>query len=714
MSQISVSRHFSCLCLYSAIVPSRYIFRNTIKNFDDKAMLVAFGIGNDYVYNKIQEFIILSFCKNFDVFLKKLIEKGFTGNPCKCFFCTDAICAKCKRQSHHYKSTITTASWTININMSFVYTQNRMPQRYFLAISTLFRALFIAFFVTVFSFSCDEKLRLEGQEYLQKDLILNDKIPDTLWVRSKRHIVATDSYEASKIGARILAKNGNVVDSAIAVSFAISVIRPQSTGLGGGGFLLLHLDGKTRAFDFRERAPNRSTRDMYLNQGEKALDPNASLFGIRAVAVPGMIAGLMEIHKKYGKLNRQEILKDAIHLAENGFRVYPDLAKAISTAYDNMGTAMRAVFAPQGKILKEGEVLIQKDLAKTLRLIAKNGSSAFYEGKIGKALINLMMQKGGLLNHKDLLGYRMIERKTLWSTYRGFKVATMPLPSSGIFILHMLKWLEGFPLEKWYNTKREEYYSVLLEAMSKGYQIRAQYGGDPSFSSPPILQILDPASVKEKRKKSEKKGRRKMESFETTHFSILDNKGNAVSSTQSINYRFGARIMIPKWGIVLNDTMDDFSAQVGKANVYGLLGGTANAIAPQKTPLSSMSPTFLLDKQRVRLVVGAPGGSQIITAVLQALLHEVDLHMHPFASVSRARIHFQFHPPHVFIEPQTLQPKVKAILEKRGYVFQQAPSRSRLFVVKRDDKGLVGASDPRGSGRPAGFSHGGSVANTKK
>ncbi len=557
-------------------------------------------------------------------------------------------------------------------------------------------------------FCADANVLLENQSYSRHELALGSKQdPADFWLRAQDYVIASDAAQASQAAAKMLNKKGNVIDAAIALSFAISVVRPQSTGLGGGGFLLFHLNGKTRAFDFRERAPLKAHAKMYTNT-----KPQASLFGPKAVAVPGMIAGLIQIHRLYGKLKLATVLAPAIHLAEAGFRVYPDLEKAIAAAYNNMDPVMAKVFSVRTnpasqtqKQLKTGDLLLQKDLGKTLRLLTKEGERAFYHGKIGQDLAAFMKKTGGLISLKDLQNYQVLRPKPLWSSYRGLKIATMPLPSSGIFLIGMLKRLEAFPLASLYAKQRKSYYNVLIQALHHGFQDRARYGGDSRFLSVNTAKLLKPSPLSSaphtttKQSQKEKKSR---ESYETTHFSLIDRQGNAVVSTQSINYRFGARLMLPNWGIILNDTMDDFSAAPGKPNVYGLVGGKANAIAANKTPLSSMSPTLFFDKDGVRLAVGAPGGSQIISAILQTIIHDIDLKMHPFATVARRRIHHQYKPETVFIEPQALSHSQKKQLEKHGYQLQVKPLQAKVFFVKRDKQGLIGACDPRGSGRPAG------------
>ena len=569
------------------------------------------------------------------------------------------------------------------------------------------------FLFLFFCLACNKEIEIAGQSYPRQELVLTGKDSKTLWSSSQSYIVASDSKAASEVGVQILASGGNIVDSAIAVSFVLAVVRPQSTGLGGGGFLLMHLKGQTQAFDFRERAPLKAHRDLYRltdkkNTPKEMWESRDSLLGPRSVAVPGTIAGLIQIHKEYGKLNLSQLLKPAVRLAEQGFIVYESLAEAIDSAYADMDENMRLVFAPQNKKLRAGQRLIQKDLAKTLRLLAKEDSAAFYrrEGKIAQALLRLMQRSKGLISAKDLESYRVFRVPPLWSEYRGYKLATMPPPSSGIFLLSMLKMLEPFPLQQLYQSQRAKYYQILIEAMRQGYKDRALYGGDSRFFPAPIKKLLSPAALKispaHKRDTPSANTNKVSESYDTTHFSIMDKQGNALSSTQSINYRFGARVMVPGWGIILNDTMDDFSKAPGKPNAYGLIGGKANAIAGGKTPLSSMSPTLLFDKKGASLAVGAPGGSHIITAVLQAIIHDVDLNMHPLISVARGRIHHQYKPETVFVESQALKKEEQTKLKNLGYTLKSSSSRAKLFVVKRKGSTFVGASDPRGDGAAAG------------
>ena len=484
----------------------------------------------------------------------------------------------------------------------------------------------------------------------------------------------------------------------------------------------MYLNGKSMAFDFRERAPLRAHPNLYRLADKKStrkgkqvfLSSRDSLLGPPSVAVPGMIAGLLRIHKEYGKLKLPQLMEPAIKLAEEGFIVYKSLSEAIEASYADMDENMRLIFAPppHNKKLKAGQRLFQKDLAKSLRLIAKQGRKSFYkrDGKIAGALLQYMRQRKGLIQAEDLEGYRVFKREPLWSSYRGYRLATMPPPSSGVFLLSMLKMLEAFPLQELYQKERSRYYQILIEAMRQGYKDRSLYGGDTRFVKMPIKRLLSPTALRitpastfaREGQSPKTKSRKSSGSYETTHFSIMDHKGNALSSTQSINYRFGARVMIPNWGIILNDTMDDFSKAPGKANVYGLIGGKANAIFGGKTPLSSMSPTLVFDKKGVCLALGAPGGSHIITAVLQGIIHKLDLNMNPFISAARGRIHHQYQPHTVFIEEEALKEEEQNKLKAMGYALKKAPSRAKLFIVERKGSALIGASDPRGDGRALG------------
>ncbi len=543
------------------------------------------------------------------------------------------------------------------------------------------------------------------------------------WTRSQKYMIATDAPEASAAGVEMYEAGGNIVDAAVAVSFAISVVRPQSTGLGGGGFLVLHLadSERTESFDFRERAPLSAHRDMYLDEdGTVSKEDQASLFGPRAVGVPGTVAGLVEIHAKYGKLPLAKTIEPALRLARDGFPVYPDLKRSIMLARTDFDDEMARVFLPGGRLPDVGDVLVQSDLAKTLRIVAENGRAPLYsaDGEIAKALAGYMQANGGLITTKDLTQYRVLAGPPLRTKYRDrFEVAIMPPPSSGVFILEMLHMLETKDLRALYESDRVQYEHFLAEVFRRGYADRAAYGGDARFFDVPAAQLTSRRYARERianfspEKVTENAAVAPAvlapalpdESNETTHFSIMDADGNAVASTQSVNYGFGARVMLPGWGIVLNDTMDDFSKSPGVPNAYGLIGGEANAIAPGKTPLSSMSPTIVFDEDgRALMAVGAPGGSRIITGILQTMLHDLDLGLHPYVSVARGRIHHQFLPNKLSIADSPRGRSRAGALKKLGHDTVTARWQAKVFFVRRDEQGFVGVSDPRGDGQPMG------------
>ncbi|WCL51135.1 gamma-glutamyltransferase [Leptospira sp. GIMC2001] len=547
-------------------------------------------------------------------------------------------------------------------------------------------------------------------------LILACKSSNTAFAQTGNEFaIATDHPLASQAGKQIYNAGGNVIDAFVAASFAISVLRPQSTSLAGGGFALIHWEKSqvTKAFDFRERAPMRASRKMYLN-ADNSVKPQASLFGFGSVAVPGNVRGLLDIHEKYGRLTREQVLTPSLRLAEEGFTVYPDLAEAIEKSQEQMSDDMKSIFSNQGRLLKAGEVLVQKDLANTIRLIIQNGSQEFYELETSKKIIAAMRSGGGYITEEDLIRYKTIEREPIEVNYRDKKIISFPPPSSGVFLLEILSILNSQDLDQYKKENPIEFYRFFIEAMRQGYKDRSEYGGDPKFTNVPVDAILSSAYTADQflqikrivleKPKSNKKNTDQMpetlESYNTTHISVIDKEGNAVSSTQSLNYIFGSRVVAKGTGLVLNDTMDDFSVATGTPNAYGLVGGLANSIEPGKIPLSSMSPTIVLDDNKTWLVLGAPGGSFIPTAILNTLVNRIDFDMSYSDSVSSLRVHHQYKPDLVFAEEglnKDLEP-----LEKYGYKMKFTPNRAKVFLVEKDRNGRLHAvSDPRGQGIPA-------------
>lgn len=545
---------------------------------------------------------------------------------------------------------------------------------------------------------------------------------------SRQGMVVTAGDQASEAGIEMLRRGGNVVDATVAASFAISVIRPQSTGIGGGGFFLLYLAKSQEmiAVDFRERAPLRATRDMFLRDGKAV--PELSRNGPLAVAVPGLVAGLVEVHKQYGTMPLKEVMAPAIRLAEEGFTVYPQLAEAIAYRAKLLGDspATRAIYYRDDRPLREGELLIQKDLAQTLRAIAEEGKDAFYKGRVAKAIVDEMKVRGGLITQEDLDTYNVIRRTPLVTTFQSAQVHAMPPPSSGgVLIGQMLKVLSGFPLQEFgFHTPKTIH--VLTETMRLAFRDRARYLGDPDFFQVPVALLSSDDYAKSQRARIDltkatpsaslpaiQPG--KIESTSTTHISAIDKDGNAVATTQTVNLYFGSGVMAPGTGVMLNDEMDDFSAQEHKPNAFGLLGeNEANAIAPRKTPLSSMSPTIVTRDGKVILATGSPGGSRIISATLQVLLNVLVYDMSLPEAMFAPRIHHQWFPDELLIEvrkdsqPEGLVSALTQLGHQVKVVEDTGDGRTpfgnvQALHVDISSGVITGVSDPRGEGRPRGL-----------
>ncbi len=551
--------------------------------------------------------------------------------------------------------------------------------------------------------------------------------PSPFIATSQHGMVVAANAPASEAGVAMLRRGGNAVDAAVATSFAISVLRPQSTGIGGGGFLLLYLakDKKTLAIDFRERAPLKASRDMFVRDGEAV--PALSRTGPLAVAVPGIVAGLAEVQHRYGSLSLAEVMQPAIRLADEGFPVYPHLARAIAYRAEVLGAsdATRSVYYQNDQPLGQGDLFVQKDLAATLRTIAREGKAAFYTGRVAEAIVTEMHRIGGLLTQDDLEQYRVIDRAPVTGTFQGTRIDSMPPPSSGgVLLVQMLNVLSGFPLQKLgFQTPGATH--ILTETLRRAFHDRARYLGDTDFVSVPVERLVSPAYAQDIRAKIDvskatpsqgipQAPAGKIESTSTTHLSVIDKEGNAVATTQTVNLYFGSGVMIPGTGIMLNDEMDDFNAQPDRPNAFGLIGNTdANAIAPRKTPLSSMSPTIVTRNGKVELVIGGPGGSRIISSVLQVLLNVLAYQMSLPEAMFATRIHHQWYPDRLNLEVQTgrasngLAEKLQAMGHTVQVVEWGPGKRSRFgniqaIHVDRESGLITGVSDPRGEGQPRG------------
>ncbi len=546
--------------------------------------------------------------------------------------------------------------------------------------------------------------------------------------QSKTGMVASGHPLASEAGREILQQGGNAVDAAVATAFALAVVRPQSTGIGGGGFLLQYDNQtkKTVAYDFRERAPLAATSEMYVDTKQRPLDfiykglriPEASLNGHLAVGVPGMVAGMVAVHTKAGKLPFATLLQPAIKLAREGFPVYSALSQAIEKRKDVMLAfqASREIFLPNRLPLQPGALLVQTDLATTLEAIASSGSRGFYEGKVADKIFQEMRQGNGLLVREDFRTYAVKEPAPLMGSFQGYRIATMPPPSAGgVGLLQILGMIEADPLATW-GPQDPRYLHLLAEAMKRAYADRASYIGDPEFTRIPLQTLLSPAYLLKKR------GSIFMDKAipslqlapnlpvpeehpSTVHISVTDAWGNAVSTTQTINYLFGSGVVVPGTGIVLNNEMNDFSISSEIPDVYGLKSGTNNEILPLKTMVSSMSPTFVFGPDgQLTLVLGAPGGSRIVTATLQTLINYLVFKMSLADAVHAYRIHHQWMPDLLYVEENSLSRLNRSALEQMGHHLELIPSHATdVEAIAFEEGEWVGVSDTRGDGQPAGL-----------
>ncbi|MBC7428874.1 MAG: gamma-glutamyltransferase [Bacteriovorax sp.] len=531
------------------------------------------------------------------------------------------------------------------------------------------------------------------------------------------YAVSTQGIFSTQAAKTIFAQNGNIIDAAVAVSFAIAVERPHSTGLGGGGFML-YREGKTKrtyAIDFRERAPLLSTEKMFLKEDGNP-DSNLSQNGILSVGVPGMVAGLIDIHARFGKLPLVKVMAPAIALAENGFAVYPNFKKALDNKAELLkkDPAAREIFLDaKGNPWPMGHMLIQKDLARTLRRIAKNGKKVFYKGEIGEALVKFSADHKGLLSKKDLLDYQVKWREPVKGNYKGYEIFSMPPPSSGgIHVVQFLNQLENDNLKE-KGLLSTTSINLAAQSLQAAFADRAEYLGDPDFVNVPTKGLTDKEYAARRRKEFYETTARPSqtvghgfvvpphESTQTTHFSIMDYQGNAVASTQTINGQMGASMVVPHTGIVLNNEMNDFSAKPGASNLFGAIGSNANAIVPKKTPLSSMSPTIVMKDGLPKLAIGAPGGTRIISCVAQSILNYIEFNVPLYESITMIRYHHQWLPDVLDIDPPGPRPEVLKDLERMGYKVQIREVPCSVMAVARENKMLNAASDPRDIGTSA-------------
>jgi len=525
--------------------------------------------------------------------------------------------------------------------------------------------------------------------------------------QGERGIVVSDNEMATKAGMEILHRGGNAVDAALATAFALGVVDPASSGLGGGGFMVIYQakEKKAHALDFRETAPAAARRELYLKAGRSV--PDLSLTGPLAVAVPGQVAGLTEALKRFGSLPLSTLLAPAIRYAKEGFPLQPHLRYALERhlsslrKFPDLG---RILLVGGDEIPSEGEKIRQAELAETLKSVAAQGSQVFYQGWIAQAVVDRLKKGGGVLTLEDLKSYKPVWREPIIGSYRRRLVITMPPPSSGgIALIQMLNVLEGYQLSLIPHDSATHLH-LLAETMKHAFSDRAQYLGDPDFVQVPIQKLISKdyaawtrsqvSSVRTRPASFYGLGSFKPEQGGTTHFGVLDRAGNAVSCSLTINTQFGSKVLVPGTGIILNNEMDDFSIHPGMPNVYGLIGTEANSLQPKKRPLSSMTPTIILQDDRPALIIGASGGPRIISATLQSIINVLDFHMPLKRAVESPRIHHQWMPDELVVESK-ISPSTHSSLERRGHAVKEKNSLGvvQAILVKRGK--ITQGVDPR-------------------
>jgi gamma-glutamyltranspeptidase len=529
-------------------------------------------------------------------------------------------------------------------------------------------------------------------------------------------VVVSAHPEASAVGLQILQSGGNAIDAAVAVQFALAVVYPNAGNIGGGGFMVYRgADGDFAALDFREVAPAAATTDMYLDaEGNPVTE--LSLRGQLASGVPGSVDGMVKAHEKYGKLDWARLLQPAIDLAKDGFPITAMQADELNgqkegfKKYNPTGTAFL-----RDTDWVAGDTLIQSELAHTLTLVSRQGRAGFYEGETADKIVKEMRAGNGIISHADLEKYEARWREPVSSTYRGYRVVSMPPPSSGgIALISLLKSVEAYPLSRW-GFQQDSTLRVMIEAERRVYADRATHLGDPDFYEVPQPMLIDSSYNAERMRNINFKhasfssdifagGLPNGEREETTHFSIVDKEGNAVSITTTLNGSYGSHVVVAGAGFLLNNEMDDFSVKPGAPNMYGLIGGAANAIEPGKRMLSSMTPTILEKDGSLFMVVGTPGGSTIITSVFQTILNVVDFGMDIQEAVAAPRFHHQWLPDEVALEKSAVTQPIRHALSTTGYKLLERNSIGRVdAILVSSNGGLSGGADPRGDDTAMGY-----------
>ncbi len=521
--------------------------------------------------------------------------------------------------------------------------------------------------------------------------------------------------DAAEVGVNILKKGGNAVDAAVAVQFALAVTWPEAGNIGGGGFMVYRsANGETNTLDFREKAPSAANENMYLDALGSVIK-GMSLSTHQASGVPGSVDGMVEANRKYGKLKWAQLVQPAIELARHGFKLTKRFADALNRGQAgfksaNPGKSYFLTATPY----KEGDLLIQEDLAKTLELIRDKGRKGFYEGLVADQIVAEMKSGNGLISKADLKNYHAVWRKPIIGQYKSYKIITMPPPSSGgIALLQLLKSVEAYPLHKW-GINQDSTVQLIVEAERRAYADRSKYLGDPDFYKVPVDSLLRSSYVLSRMSSFSWAAATPSssinagtvagyESDQTTHFSIADKEGNAVSITTTLNGSFGSKIFVKGAGFLLNNEMDDFSSKPGVPNMYGLVGGKANSIQPNKRMLSSMTPTIIEKDGKLFMVVGTPGGSTIITSVFQTILNVIEFDQGMQRAVNSKRFHHQWLPDEVQAERGAFSEATIKTLEQKGYKITDRNGIGRVDAILKTSQGYEGGADPRNDDTKAGW-----------
>jgi gamma-glutamyltranspeptidase/glutathione hydrolase len=525
-------------------------------------------------------------------------------------------------------------------------------------------------------------------------------------VNHQAGVAMPDKFSAD-VAADILSQGGNAVDAAIAAQFVLAVTLPEAGNIGGGGFMLVHKDGKNDFIDYREKAPLAASRDMYLNE-EGNVIPYKSVFGVFSSGVPGTVSGMWLAHQKYGTMAWEDLVAPAVNLAKNGFIVPAKLGSSVNWYINRMSKRnIQINFADYFADAKAGELFKQEELAQTLSRIQKDGIAGFYQGKTADLMVAFIKDQGGLISHKDLSLYEAKSRKPISADWKGYQVVTAPPPSSGGIAI--LQWLQMYELKaesKAQIHNASTYMHLLAEIGKRVFADRATYLGDPDFVDVPQETLLSKAYIKKRASSiamdkisiTEKVKPGIAESEQTTHFSIVDQWGNAVANTTTLNLSFGSGMVVKGAGFILNNEMDDFSAKPGVANVFGALGGKANEIQPQKRMLSSMTPTIVLKGEEVFMVTGSPGGTTIISSVYQSILNVIEFNMTATQAVNASRFHHQLWPKNVIRHHDGIREIVKTQLTDMGYVLDNRRFGDMHIIVNKNGK-IDAASEASGRGK---------------